>query len=460
MRLKDLLCLLEERLTQHDNNRKEVQDQLRDVHSKGLEEVNLLDEKINEKIHNTFNATEERIFSLIDKINNDNRNESHNSLIEQIQKEISFEHKYEIEHSENTTFVESYSLNVIPVETEKKNEINDTCRGESSELIKKLLTERLDKENEAIHAAQDKLTEICTNRRKNIEELETKANTRLEELFAQEDARIQGVVNGVKEGMSSGNTDNSERLATEAKVALIKNQRYSLANEQNGKHSYELIVTNDYSMEYINFEERQPSNVTAKIDENGIFSLSFAFFSDDEMEFLKMFNLLLDVVVCVWRKDLGEEDEVSCAGKYDLEKPKVVIPVDRISPNANYCLKIKIVHRGSSTKWSENVEFTTPGFKDCCSWKKCPEDINDKMKYSVDENKPRIATGNNRAISYNCTIVGNTFLPPNKITSWNVKVLKSKDDNGHNIYIGIAPFGINQNDKDNYEKKWVVLLLS
>ena len=38
------------------------------------------------------------------------------------------------------------------------------------------------------------------------------------------------------------------------------------------------------------------------------------------------------------------------------------------------------------------------------------------------------------------------------MTSWNIKILKSRNNNGSNIFIGIAPSDIDQNEDNNYEK--------
>ena len=40
--------------------------------------------------------------------------------------------------------------------------------------------------------------------------------------------------------------------------------------------------------------------------------------------------------------------------------------------------------------------------------------------------------------------------PQNKVTSWNIKILKSKDNNGSGIWIGVAPSNIDQNEGYNY----------
>ena len=82
-------------------------------------------------------------------------------------------------------------------------------------------------------------------------------------------------------------------------------------------------------------------------------------------------------------------------------------------------------------------------------WKECPSDINEEMKYSVSEENPRIAS--NVGDGY-CTIIGNAHLPLNTVTSWNIKVLKSCNNNGAGIIIGVAPSDIDQNKNDSYNK--------
>ena len=90
-----------------------------------------------------------------------------------------------------------------------------------------------------------------------------------------------------------------------------------------------------------------------------------------------------------------------------------------------------------------------------CGWGECPDTVHDNMRYALDGNNPRVATriddhGKN-CWSF-CTIVGDTPLPPSKLTSWDIKIAKSRYNNGHNICVGVAPADINRNDSKNYEK--------
>ena len=49
-----------------------------------------------------------------------------------------------------------------------------------------------------------------------------------------------------------------------------------------------------------------------------------------------------------------------------------------------------------------------------------------------------------------CTAIGSISLTLNKVTSWSIKILKSKSNDGCFIYIGVVPFEINPNKGYNY----------
>ena len=83
------------------------------------------------------------------------------------------------------------------------------------------------------------------------------------------------------------------------------------------------------------------------------------------------------------------------------------------------------------------------------SWKKCKSHIDGHSTYSVREKDGKAATSLSDGY---CTIIGNSSLPHNKVTSWSIKILKSRDNDGGGIFIGVAPFDIDQNKDDNYEK--------
>ena len=181
--------------------------------------------------------------------------------------------------------------------------------------------------------------------------------------------------------------------------------------------------------------------------EKGDLSLSFTFFNEDEVEVLKSVGSPFEMEVKMWEKDHEEGTSKTLAKELILGKP--VFFRSTFTASTTYCLKTRIVHKEVSTQWSDEAEFTIPEFKECCAWKECPDYVSKDMKYSVDEENPRIASFDGGNWGYSCTIIGNPALPLNKVTSWSIKILKTKGKDGLGIHVGVAPSGINQAEDDN-----------
>ena len=116
-------------------------------------------------------------------------------------------------------------------------------------------------------------------------------------------------------------------------------------------------------------------------------------------------------------------------------------------PETEHTFRVRAVRGNKVGEWSDVVKGKTQkapmNFSECI-WKECPNYVEKKRNYSIDEENPRIAT---KIGGYYCTIIGNTPLPPNKVTSWSIKILKSKNDE-NDIFIGVVPFDANQNEDD------------
>ena len=145
-------------------------------------------------------------------------------------------------------------------------------------------------------AAQEKLMEICNKRRKEAEELEKRVNGRLEEIFKAEDARIQRVVKMVKERIDSDDPEEVKELTRKAKLAPLKNQKYSLG-KLDSFDNYDLKVEKEASTKFIDFEERKLTDLVPSFTENGELSISFTLFSEDEVKVLKEFDSPFEVEV-------------------------------------------------------------------------------------------------------------------------------------------------------------------
>ena len=441
--LKELLGLLEERLVEHDESRKEVQRELQEKCSSITKDADSLEDKFSEKTYEDFNAKEEEILGLIEKLNKGDGDMG--ALIKKTKKELSKEWKYEIRYLKKAKgFVDSYELKVSSVEVEK--ELNF----DSIESIVNVLQEHIEKIHESMTAAQEKLMKICSRRRGKSERLEKRINGKLEEVFEAEDARIQRVVKMIKENIDSEDPEEVKELTRKAKLTLLRNQKYSLWNPSEWARkrpcdNFDLNAERGASLKFIDFEERKPTNMVHSFTRKGELSLSFAFFSEDEVEVLKGVDSPFWMEVKMWEKGQEEGTSKTLTNEFTLGSDEPVCFRSPFTASTTYSLKMRIVHQGMNTQWSDEAEFT-PEFKDLCVWKECPDEVDENRKYSVDEKNPRIIT----KISHGwCIIIGNTPLPPNKVTSWSIKVLKSRWNNGSGMYIGVAPYDIDQNVKDN-----------
>ena len=374
-----------------------------------------------------------------------------NSLMEQAREILSSEPKTEIQHSgSGKGFASSYKLEITLVKKEMNLKPITTDDDEVVESIVSHLQEHFNRIQESKASVQDELVEICAKRRKEIEGIGERINSELEGPFTQEDARIQEVVKLVKEKIGSKDPEEVKALARKARLALLRNQRYALEDAD----SYEdcgLRVVKEASLKVIDFGERKARSLIPSFTENGDLSLSFAFFDEDEVVVLKEVDIPCKVKVEVWGKGNEEDTSRTFTKKHTLGSDEPIRLRSTFTASTAYCLKMRIVHQGTSSQWSDEAEFTTPEFKECCVWKECPDYVDVRMKYSVDEVNPRIATKTNS--NRYCTIIGNTPLPLNTVTSWNIKVLKSENNDGRgSVFIGVAPSDIDQNENDNYEK--------
>ena len=168
------------------------------------------------------------------------------------------------------------------------------------------------------------------------------------------------------------------------------------------------------------------------------------------MRVLKDVDSPFEVETMIWEKDNEETFSRILTKEFSLGRDEPICLRSTFIASTTYCLKMRIVHRGMNTQWSGKADFTTPRYNELCIWKECPGNIKAKRKYSLDEKNPRIET--KIGIDEWCTIIGNTPLPLNKVTSWNIKIQKSRNNDGRCLWIGVVPSDINQNGNRNYKK--------
>ena len=146
--------------------------------------------------------------------------------------------------------------------------------------------------------------------------------------------------------------------------------------------------------------------------------------------------------------------QVEVDGSDSLHKStKNAFTMNELAPDTEHRIRVRAVCGKAVSEWSGVVKGRTLYDKYKCEWKECPFDVDWRRKYSVDAKNPRIASMTCiRSLNDYCTIIGNTPLPLNKVTSWSIKVLKSYNNDGGCIYIGVTPSNINQNEDYNFDK--------
>ena len=364
-------------------------------------------------------------------------------------------------------FNEVINHNILDEPLEKKLKLNETEEtdinsGNITELITKTvkqLEEHLERAHDAMATVMIQIEKVYNEERSEADELADTVNKKLEVPFTKEDARLQAIVKVMRESIWSEVPENGSgmnELTMKGKEGLITVQKYRLL-ESSPKGSlcdrYDLIVEKEVSLKCIGFEERMPIITSISLLKNGGMYVFFTLFdelNDDTKKLLKPLILTFDVVVKIWEKRTTEDsattETLTIAWIFGNRKPLLV--TGTVSSGRTHFLKMRVEHKEECTQWSNTVEFI-PEFSGYCTWKECPDYAIEKRKYSVDVKNPRIATFIGDGWNTN---IGNTPLPRNNVTSWSIKILKSRYNNGDCFFIGVAPSDINKNEDDNYNK--------
>lgn len=328
---------------------------------------------------------------------------------------------------------------------------------EENESIVAALAKRLGEHDDSRRAVQEKLHKVCDGLRKRIDDLEKDINEKLEKVFVEEDSGLQSALNELRTYIATAETNPDElaRTVQNAKSKLLVEQTYELIEHTLGdsidiSKMCELKTEKRLSLEWLTL--RSPTNLKiVNITLDKIY-LEFNVNINEEYKDSRAEASFVHKA-CLCKKGEGEEKDTEYILSKDTEKDGSFILAmdDDLELETSYTIKVKTVYEGRESEWCEPVEFASLGFLESYVWKKCPDNIDMGKKYLMNKSNPKVASKMYGGNEY-CTIIGSKCLPPNKVTSWGIRLIKSYRSEGRDFFIGVAPFDINQNEGNNSEK--------
>ena len=345
---------------------------------------------------------------------------------------------------------------------------------EELEKTKQIFSERLEAHDNNRMVVQETIDKICGRASNQVDDFEKKISTKLEEKYTAEENHLQTVFENLQMSESLDNPEDASEAIQKAKAELIVGQSYKVAKGKSGKLTEKKKTAGEGDHEKKS-EQKQIFDLSSlcvfktkkhlrdemmspmkPIDASkiklaiGKVYIQLDYLNPHEMKVISE-HKTWDLVryECLIRKKDENEDRIK---EYpsEIADGYITFSPDFLEIGSTYVVRVKRIYMGKDTELSEEVEFTPKDFNEYCAWRKCPESVVSK-KYSVDEKSLNVSK--NDRYDY-CTIVGNMYIPPNAITSWSIKILKSKGNNGLFIFVGVAPFDIDQNNYNHNKCGW------
>ena len=338
--------------------------------------------------------------------------------------------------------------------------------------VKKILNERLEAHENTKKVVQNRLNEICAKKTAQIDGLEKKITSCLEAKNDAEENRIETVITDLQENESTEVPEEISKALQKAKAELLVAESFELIegghdeppreeSQDEGNWGgrrvvqeqefslvdmYELKAEKKLVLEAIS--SRSPSNVQIKFIKGQTF-LQADYLNQYDIKVLSEYNLWNKVKFICLLCEKGVDENQGKEYTLQMLDGFLTFAPGGLKGETTYGIRVKTVAGEEECGWSDEVEFTTPEFKECCVWKKLLYYISVYGRYTVDEENPRIAT---MVGDFYRTIIGNAALPSNKVISWSIKILNSRRNDGDGIYVGVAPSDIDQNEGDNHKK--------
>ena len=122
--------------------------------------------------------------------------------------------------------------------------------------------------------------------------------------------------------------------------------------------------------------------------------------------------------------------------------------IDGLEHGKKYAFCVRGNVGGLWGSWSEKCTAHIRGQWEDCVWAKCIEGVDSELRY---ETELRVAT-KAKGTYGSSTVIGTSFLPESEVSSWKIRMLSSLRGDWGGVFVGVAPYTINKNDFDNFEK--------
>ena len=326
------------------------------------------------------------------------------------------------------------------------------------------LEKRLEAHDKNRIVIQEAIDAECQRRIKEVEELGAKVREELEEQYVKEDERLQRCLNEVRTAAfaqaQSLTKEASDRVgsALDAAVAeLLVVQSYALDLPKLHLKTLRVLDPPPLDLRSDPAKAKVACPRVLGFEDGGVLVVDFnSPFTQQEKDVLTRSGLDATagyrVAICNEARTCVSEAFFSVS-----EDRRSFLP-GFLSPETSYCLKVR-AELGESwhSEWNSGDAsfFRTPDAASLFSWRQCVEGpVAYKRMYSTSPAAPRLATKVNRY--GDTTVLGNVALSTFRSSTWRIKLCASVSNTvADGVYVGVAPFDIDQNrDKNETTCGW------
>lgn len=457
-------------IEEHDSCRITVQDALANIWGHAENEIKSLENSLFEFVEETYQKEDDERQAVIqtvkEKFYGENTNEAEQREAVRIaKKELTHREKDCVIVKENK---EGKLRNRIRIDTIPRNdpEYNGwALKGFTEAVMEKLilaLEEKVNNHYKSKLAEVKRVEDLIRSLTEDLESGKKIINNNFEEEFKKEDDRLQRLLMEVTE-------EEDENVISEKSEELKFRQIYRvLGKRETMWDNPERMCTLFVQTEIINFEEYKMEIISVDKADGGrvhvtmgqlVNSKSLKAFTKKKILTSKNFIVKFHLInVCDKEKYKAESEDPSNNNDdnetddnfiytFMNEDGTCTLDTKIMQSEVTYAIRSQVEYFDKKCKWSDWKEFKLGKFKDLFVWKTANVSSTENM-YFVDNFNPKIVRN---LTDTETTIIGSTALPPESDINMNIIIRNAEMDDDNPIYLGVAPFDIDQNARSNYE---------